>query len=164
MNRFANLAVGAAALAAAAAPAAAAGGLYTDELSKCLVARSNADDKSLLVQWIFGAMSTHPAVKGLGEVGDARRSELAASAARLFGRLMLEDCRPEMVAAIRYDGVGAIEKSFGVLGEVAMTDLMAHPSISRELDAMAARIDQSRLQELMREAGAPAAPKKPGAR
>ena len=160
MNRFARLAVAAAALTAT--PAAAS--LYTDELSKCLVAKSSAPDRTLLIKWIFGAMSTHPAVSDVGAASESLRLELAGEAAGLFGRLMLEDCRSEMKAAVRYDGVGAVQTSFGILGQVAMADLMAHPNVIRELDAMVSRLDQPRLDALLREAGGPAAPKKPGER
>lgn len=155
MKHFLRLAAAVAALAAA-APAAA--GIHTDGLSKCLVAKSDVADRTLLVQWIFGAMSAHPAVRDIGEASEPRRKALGREAAGLFGRLMLEDCRAETVAALRYDGVGAIQTSFGVLGEVAMTDLMAHPDVSRELDAMAAGVDQRRMEALMREAGAPTPP------
>jgi hypothetical protein len=161
MNHLARLAAAAAALAAA-APAAA--GIYTDELSKCLVAKSSDSDRTLLVKWVFSAMSTHPAVREVGEASEALRRRLTGESARLFGRLMLDDCRAETVAAVRYDGVGAIQNSFGVLGEVAMRDLMAHPNVIRELDSMAAGIDRQRMEALMREAGAPTAPKRPGER
>jgi hypothetical protein len=161
MKGFARFAAGIAATAALAASAPAAAGLYTDALSKCLVAKTGAADRTLLVKWVFGAMSTHPAVREMGETSEPVRRALAGDAAALFGRLMLEDCRAETVAAIRYDGVGAIQTSFGVLGEVAMADLMAHPNVSREMDSMASRLDRTRMEALMREAGAPTAPGRP---
>jgi hypothetical protein len=161
MKAFGKLAVAATALAAAPAFAAQ---IHTDELSKCLVAKSDAGDRTLLVQWIFSAMSVHPAVREAGTFSGSKRQELNTGAARLLERLMLEDCRSETVAAVRYDGAGAIEKAFGVLGEVAMTDLMAHPDVNKELDAMASQVDKERLGALGREAAAPTPPKKPAAR
>lgn len=157
MNRFVKSAAAAAALAAA-VPAGAAQ-IHTDALSKCLVAKSDPGDRTLLVQWIYSAMSVHPAVRGAGSVSAPKRQDLHTRAARLLERLMLKDCRSETVAAVRYDGVGAIEKAFGVLGEVAMTDLMAHPDVNRELEAMAREVDQERMGALGREAAAPAPPK-----
>lgn len=156
MNRFVISAAAAALLAAA--PAAAAQ-IHIDALSKCLVGKADSGDRTLLVQWIFSAMSVHPAVRDGASVSSAKRQDLHVRAARLLERLMLKDCRPETVAAIRYDGAGAIEKAFGVLGEVAMTDLMAHPDVNRELDAMASQVDQQRMGALGREAAAPPPPR-----
>jgi hypothetical protein len=152
MSHFARLAVGAAALAAA-APAAA--GIYTDDLSKCLVAKSSAEDRTLAIRWVFGAMSVHPAVADLGRASEAKREELAGRAARLFERLIVEDCRRETVAAVRYDGVGAVQTSFGVLGQVAMSDIMTHSDVNREMEAMASHMDTARVGALLREAGVP---------
>ena len=155
MNQLARWA---AALAALAAAAPASAGLYTDELSKCLVAKSGAADRTLLVQWVFGAVSVHPAVQDMAKASEERRRELGRGAAALFGRLMFEDCRSETVAAVRYDGVGAIHTSFGILGQVAMTDLMSHPQVGRELEAMGRGVDPRRMEALMREAGVPPPP------
>jgi hypothetical protein len=156
MNYLVRLTLAAAALVAAAEPAAA--GIYGDALSKCLVAKSSAADRTLLVQWIFGAMSTHPAVKDVAESRESRRKALTGEAAALFQRLVLEDCRAETVAAVRYDGSGALEASFGVLGQVAMSDLMANPEVTRELEALGSQMDKPRMEALMREATAPNAP------
>lgn len=157
MNHFLRMAAGAAALALAGSPAAA--GMYTDALSRCLVEKTGAPDRTLLTQWVFIAMSLHPSVKDIGHSSEAKRKELSGKAARLFERLMTVDCRSQTVAAVRYEGVGAIQSGFGVLGEVAMTDLMAHPEVNRELDAMAAQIDTKRMEAMMGETAAPSPPK-----
>src|SRR5688572_25966278 len=75
MNYKLRIAAGAAALALAGAPASA--GIYTDALSKCLVEKSGTADRTLLTQWVFSAMSTHPSVRELGHAGEAKRKELA---------------------------------------------------------------------------------------
>ena len=55
-----TLVVGAAAVAAAFTGQNASAGVFADELSKCLVKSSSTDDRVLLVQWMFGALSLHP--------------------------------------------------------------------------------------------------------
>ena len=41
----------------------ASAGVFADELSRCLVKSSSTDDRVLLVQWMFAALSLHPAVQ-----------------------------------------------------------------------------------------------------
>jgi hypothetical protein len=40
------------------------GGMYADEMAKCLVKSTNAADRSVLVRWLFAAGASHPAVAG----------------------------------------------------------------------------------------------------
>ena len=51
-------------------------GPYADDLSKCLVKSTSAEDKSTLVQWMFAMSSLHPDVKKLSTVTPAKRTEL----------------------------------------------------------------------------------------
>jgi hypothetical protein len=48
-------------------------GVYTDDLSQCLVKSSNGADRLVLVQWIFSALSLHPAVQPLASVTSEQR-------------------------------------------------------------------------------------------
>ncbi len=46
-------------------------GLYTDDLSRCLVENTSPADKITLVQWIGVAISQHPAISSLNKATDA---------------------------------------------------------------------------------------------
>jgi hypothetical protein len=128
-------------------------GIYTDEMSKCLVARSSDADKELLVQWMFALMSTNPSVAAMSKVTAADRDSYDRRAAGVFQRLLLQDCRKETVAAIKYEGTGAIRSSFSVLGQVAMANLMGNPATVQELAGFAKYADASKFAELANEAG-----------
>src|SRR5580692_5230588 len=78
-------------------------GPYADDLSKCLVKSSSADDQLTLMKWIFAALSAHPAVKPLANISDSQRTEFNAKAGALFERLVTKDCRTESVAALKYE-------------------------------------------------------------
>ena len=74
-------------------------GVYADELSKCLVEKTTTQDRTVLVTWVFTALSRHPAVKPIISVSADRIEEVNKNAAALFTRLLTETCRDETVKA-----------------------------------------------------------------
>jgi len=156
MRRF----VRALALVAAFAGSAAQAGVYTDDLTKCLVKRTTDADRTAFTAWIFSAMSVHPAVRSYSRITDAQRDAMSKEAAGLLQRLMTEDCRTETVTAVKYEGPSAIEASFNVLGQVAMRDLMSDPDVNKGLEQLAGHMDTAKFEALAKEAGVPAPPAK----
>ena len=133
----------------------ASAGVYTDELSKCLVRSSTTDDQIALVRWMFSAMAMHPAVTPLASINAEQRQMLDKQAAEMMQRLILQDCRKESVEAMKYEGGGAMEAGFNVLGQVAARGLMSHPQVSQQLQGLENFVDKEKFLELGREAGLP---------
>ena len=130
------------------APAAFAhAGVYTDELSKCLVKSATPADQSTLVVWIYGAMSLHPDVKPYSNMTDAQHEAVLKGGAMLVERLLTVDCKTETVTALKYEGGSAIETSFGVLGQVAMRSLMTDPNVAKAID-VTKYLDKSKFENL----------------
>lgn len=154
-----TLALAGAAMLAGASPASA--GIYTDAMAKCLLAKTTQADRTSLVQWVFGAMSANPAVSAMSSATGDQRARLDRLAGLLLQRLMLDDCRAETIAAVKYEGNGALEASFGTLGEVAVRDLMAHPAVQKEIEVMAGTMDRQRFEALAREVAGTTAPTNP---
>jgi len=164
MKKIARIAFVAAALTGVVVSPASAG-VFTDDLSKCLVAKASPDDQTAFVQWIFAAMAFHPAVKPLSNIPQPRRDEIDSKAGQLMMRLMTVDCRAQLVSALKYEGHSAIEGAFGVLGQVAMQGLMSDPAVNKGMESLGKNIDGAKLQEVFNEAGVPAAtatPNPPG--
>jgi len=128
-------------------------GVYTDDLSRCLVSSSSDVDRVVLVQWIFGAMSANPQIKAYSAVTPQQREIFDRKAADLFGRLLLVDCRKEVVAALKNEGSGVMETSFGVLGQVATRSLFSDPATSASASKFAEYIDKDKLNALLAEGG-----------
>jgi len=141
---------------------AASAGVYTDDLTKCLVKSSSADDQILLVQWIFSAFALNPAVAPLSSISAEQREEINKRTAALTERLLTVDCHKESVAAIKYEGITAISSGFQALGEVASRGLMNDPKVAAGMGDLDKYYDNGKLNELGQEAGvpAPAAPAK----
>jgi hypothetical protein len=131
----------------------ASAGVYADDLAKCLVKSTTAADQTDLVAWVFAAMSLHPAVHGYASIDDGRRAEMDRKTAQLMQRLLTADCRKEAVDALKYEGTGTIETSFGVLGQVAMRGIMTDPGVEKGLSGLAANLDEEKLIALFGEAG-----------
>jgi hypothetical protein len=133
-------------------------GVYTDDMSKCLVNSSTQADQTLLVQWIFSAMAFHPAVKPMANVTAEQATALTRKAAELSQRLLTVDCRKEVVTALKYEGTSSLEASFSVLGQVAMRGMLSDPAVAKSTGAIATYLDEAKIKALMTEAGVPTLP------
>jgi len=147
------LVCGVAVAAALCTASAASAGVYSDDLGKCLVAKTSEADKTLLVQWIFSSMSVHPVVARMTSISAEQRRALSGKAGQLYQRLLITDCRTETVAALKYEGENSLESAFGILGQVAMKNLMNDPNVAKEMEALADGIDEAKLRALGQEAG-----------
>ena len=134
-------------------------GVYTDDLSKCLVKSSNRADRSVLVQWIFSGLSLHPAVQPFVSITEEQRDAFNEKAAALLSRLLVDDCRKEAIVALKYEGTAAFDASFQVLGQVASQDLMSEPHVAEGLSGMIAHYlaNDEKLASLLKAAGIPEA-------
>jgi len=143
--------------AALAAPGMASAGVYTDDMSKCLVSSATPADNDILVKWVFAALSAHPSVKPMTTVTQAQREEYSRAAVKIMERLLLQACRKQSIMAIKVEGSSAVEASFGVLGQVAFRGLMTDPGTMAQIASLATYMDRPAWEGLMKEAGVPTA-------
>jgi hypothetical protein len=134
-----------------AAPASAS--VYSDDLGRCLVAKTSDQDKTQLVQWVFAAMASSPAVQKLTTATAAERDQYDHVMAKLIERLLEVDCRKETIDAVKYDGQNSIEAAFGLLGQVAFKSLATDPAVNQSLGNFTKYVDEKNLKALFREAG-----------
>lgn len=146
------------ALVLAAGGTAAQAGVYTDDLSKCLVKATAPADQQTLVLWIYAAMSSHPQVKPYSKLTESEQERATKGATELMQRLLTIDCRKEAVEAIQYEGAATMEAAFEVLGEVAMRNLMGDAAVAKMMEGMTKYLDRPALEALGREAGVRRAP------
>ena len=149
-----TIAVGAMFLAAELYSSLASAGVYTDDLSKCLVNSSGTEDKIALIQWVFSTLTLNPAVASLSSVKPEQRDEFDRKLAEIATRLVLVDCRKQTIDAVKYEGEKSIESSFEVLGNIAARALMSDPTVASGTQGFIKYLDQSKFQELGKEAGA----------
>lgn len=155
MNRLLAAALAAGTLIA---PAVASAGIYTDDLTRCVVSGASSTDKATLVRWMFSAISANPAVSSMVSLSQSQREANTKAAADLMQRLLLKDCRPQAVTAIKNEGATAIEASFEVLGQVAARDMLSEPHAMAEIQRLGSYTDKVQWAKLAKEAGVPAPP------
>ncbi|HET8534930.1 MAG TPA: hypothetical protein VFL74_05210, partial [Sphingomicrobium sp.] len=56
-------------------------GVFTDDLSRCVVQKTTDADRTLLVKWMFAAETKNPALSGMASLSQADRDKLNAGAA-----------------------------------------------------------------------------------
>jgi len=129
-------------------------GPYTDDLSKCLVKSTTPDDQIVFMQWLFSAISLHPAINNLTTLTQDQRSAFNKKSAALFVRLMSVDCRQQTIDALKYEGTTAIQTSFQLFGAAAMRGLMSDQHVADGLEGMAVYFQQDQNWiSLLRAAG-----------
>jgi hypothetical protein len=127
----------------------ASAGPFADSLGKCLVSSTTSAEKTTLVQWVFATIALHPGVQSLASVTPERRTQLNKETAHLFERLLTEACRTETIQAVKYEGTGTIEMSFGLLGQVAMRELFADPKVAAGLEEFAKSVDPAKIKPVL---------------
>lgn len=122
-------------------------GVYTSELTKCVVENTSTEDKEGLIKYIVAAVSQHPIVAPMTTVTDDQRKDHNMFFASLFEKLLGDSCKAETQKAVQYEGIAAIGSAFEVLGQVAMTSMMSHPDVAAGLAEVDSYIDPKKLEE-----------------
>lgn len=128
-------------------------GIYTDDLSRCLVRSTSQADQAVLMRWIFAMFSASPVVSSMTNATDEQRKAADKQSADLFQRLVLVDCHSEAVNGLKFEGGAAFEVSFTTLGQVAVRGLMVDPKVGAEMQRFGSYFDEQKLQALRSEAG-----------
>ena len=144
MNKATSIGVSLLALALSAGPVRA--GVYGDDLGKCLVESSSAQDKQQLMQWIFFAIALNPEIAPYASIKTEQRTAANTGMARLFEKLVGETCAKQASAALKYEGPGAFGISFELLGRVAGQEIFASPEVAAGTAKFTEQLDIPALQ------------------
>jgi hypothetical protein len=120
-------------------------GPASEALSKCLVEKTDAADRAALARWIFTVISYHHSVRDMVNMSDAQRTELNKEGAAVFTRLMAYDCGTQSRAALFEDGEEGFSDAFGVVGELAIEELLGAPEVDAGMDDMLDYVDSDAI-------------------
>lgn len=123
-------------------------GLYSDDLSRCVVESTTAEDRTNLMKWIFIAMSQHPSVSSLSAVKATDVDAANKTIAQLYMRLLTQACEQKTREAIRIEGVGAVQSSFQLLGQVSASGLFSDPNVAKTMSDLTQYLDNDKLEAL----------------
>ncbi len=133
-------------------------GPATDALSSCLADNTTGKDRKDLAKWIFVAMAAHPELKDISKVTPAGRDQVDQAAGAIFSRMLTQSCVDQTRHALQQDGRGSIKVAFGVLGQLAMAELMANPQVSSAITGFQRFVDNKKIEALLTEAEPSAKP------
>lgn len=126
-------------------------GIYTDDLSRCLVESSDDQDRKVLVRWMFTSIALHPSAQGLANISQADFDASNQAAANLITRMMTETCHAQAKKAVKYEGPIAIQQGFQVFGQVAGQEIFAHPDVAGALAGLEKHLDADKLKAAFEE-------------
>jgi len=127
----------------------ASAGVYSDELTKCLVDSTTPADRITLVRWFFAAAAQHPDVKDLTSVKPAQLDEANKQVGKLFMRLLTESCKKQTQKANEVEGSSAMQVSFTVLGQMAGRELFSHPAVTTGVAGLEKEFDVEKLKSAL---------------
>ncbi len=124
-------------------------GVYSDDLSRCLVESSTSSDKLILVKWMFTSISLHPAVKSIAPVSAKQVDDSNRRMAELVVKLVTKTCKDETIKAMKYEGEMALQSSFTVLGQVAAKELFNNPDVATALAGLDKYMDADEIRKAL---------------
>jgi len=128
-------------------PSPATAGPATDALVTCLSDNTTGKDRKDMARWVFAGMSAHPEIKSLSNVTETDRDQLDATLAAIVTRLMTENCQVQAKLAIEKEGGEApIKTAFGVMGQLAMQELLANREVNSAFTRFGKFLDKDKLQ------------------
>lgn len=128
-------------------------GVFTDDLSRCIIGKTSDADKVELMRWMFSSVTRDPALASMTTLTQAERDKINKSTAQLYDRLILVDCRSAAIAAIKNEGIEALHESGKALGAAAATKMFSSPAGQAELEKYSDFMDKEGWQALGAEAG-----------
>lgn len=128
------------------APAPAVANADIEATQACFADNTSGRDRKALARWVFLAMAAHPEIQALANAGSAENEAADREMAALFMRLVAEDCNAQMKRMLASQGPESFKTAFEYLGQLAMAELMANPSVGARFSGFEKFVDTERLQ------------------
>lgn len=124
-------------------------GQATDALVVCMTDHTTGKDRKDMARWIFVGMAGHPEIQHLSNVTEKDREELDMKLAAIVTRLLTENCKAQTKVALENEADGApLKTTFGILGQLAMQELMNNSSVQAEFTRFAKYLDKEKFKSL----------------
>jgi hypothetical protein len=117
-----------------------------DELSSCLADNTTGKDRKDMARWIFLAMSSHPEISSFTNISEQKRDEVNMLMGAMVTKLMTESCPVQVKKAMGVEGGQALKTAFGVLGRLAMQELMTNTEVNSSFSGFTKYIDKSKME------------------
>lgn len=130
-------------------PIASAQSVPIDNFKNCLIERTSDVDRVELAQWVYLAISSHPHLVAYSAITPAERRLMNQRVARLYERLVTQDCKIALAMLVVTDQVEeGMEVGFSALGEIAMLSLLQDESVLESIEEYAKYLDVEKFADL----------------
>lgn len=120
-------------------------GPAAESLGTCMVDSMTGKERKQIAQWLFFAIAAHPEMKAFSRVtADAQRSS-NEFVGKLLTRLLTEDCPDQTKMAVKEDGDEAIKQAFGLVGKIAMQELMTNKDVTASISGFQQYVDKEKF-------------------
>lgn len=117
-------------------------GSATNALISCLSDNTTGKDRKDMARWVFAGMSVHPEIKSLSNVTESDRDQLDKTIAALTTKLLADTCKEQAKLALEKEAdQEPFKVAFGVIGKLAMQELMANSEVMSAFTSFAKYID-----------------------
>jgi asparagine synthetase B (glutamine-hydrolysing) len=118
------------------------------ELGTCFTLKSTGEDRLAFARWFVVALASAPTTQGIVAIQDGKKDELDASVARIFTRLLTEDCAAEARPLWKARSVAGFKVAGEALGRLAMQEVMSGEGSDKMLGGYLARINNDDFKKL----------------
>jgi ethanolamine utilization protein EutP (predicted NTPase) len=116
-----------------------------DALTQCLIQSTSANDKRVLVKWVFAVIAQHPDISAMTKIDAAQRTAIDRDAAKVLEQLLTGQCAVPLRTAMKQSGTDAIGRSFQTLGTSAATDMLQNPQVVASGAGLMKHLDMQRI-------------------
>jgi len=121
--------------------------VQASNLGTCMVDSLNGKERKTLARWIYFAIAAHPEMKPYANIDTENRLRTDKTVGALVTRLLTEDCKDQFVAVMG-QGPTAIKQAFGLVGRVAMQELMTNKTVEEAITGYAIYVDKDKIKAL----------------
>ncbi len=118
------------------------------QLNKCLENSTTGRDRKDLALWFVTAAGSHPDIRNSTNPVPGLGEKTSRAVGELVTRLFTVDCAQEAKAAFRSEGGAALDRSFEMLGQLAMMEILQSADVRAAMGNFGKYIDQERMKSL----------------
>ncbi|GAA0821404.1 hypothetical protein GCM10009111_28340 [Colwellia asteriadis] len=119
-----------------------------NNLGTCMIDSLNGKERKQLAQWIFFAMAAHPEIKTYSNVSTKDLADSDEKIGGLITRLLTVNCPEQLKLANAADPL-ALQKSFELVGQVAMQELMTNAQVMSALTGYTQHTDIEKINQAL---------------
>lgn len=119
----------------------------SDALGTCLADNTTGKDRKDMARWMFIAMSAHPEMHDISKVSKKNQDDINILMGAMVTKLLTENC-PAQAKKAMDEGTEAMKTAFGVLGQLAMQELMANPEVKSSISGFSKYMDKDKINSV----------------